>query len=1063
MKNIHNISAGAGSGKTTRLVEVITDLVSGKKGEKCSPERMILTTFTKAAAKEFKERSASRLIEMGFLDEAVTLDAAMIGTIHSIAQTYITRYWYLCGISPDVTTVPEDEARKMLDKSLASVVTHQESFFRDYVDIFSILKKGKEKGRDYDFWKFHLNKLIETVMFEEDKVRYIEGLRDRSVTLLKQVFDLKRNTAILEEAKLCAERYLVYCKNDSLYGKNSQNRVNQIKEVIGIILAKGKTSYPQAQLKGMMEVLKKPFAVIARKKDDYEEDVKAANKALADVVSRIMPEEAELIPKCAEMICDIAIAGVDSYRKMKVEQGLMDFNDMEVLFLELLGKKEVLEDIRSSIDYLFVDEFQDCNPVQIRIFEILSDNVKQSWFVGDPKQAIYGFRGSNIELVNEFYKHFPKDVVDEDSFTGFKKDENGLSSEILGKSYRSHHSLVNLANKVFTKAFEADLEKDKIELVPGRKCDESTLPTLHHFILEGGNEQQRSKALANGVTMLLNGDYPYLKGFKSDPSDIAILVRGNDQALAIATALTKNGVPVSYVDKEFKKSAEVALILTLLRMVSGRQDRKSVAELYSLIEGMTLKSVLEKAKSKDEGSFWGGLRGFVKSVRHLSVLDCIEAIVARFDLYNFVSRWGNADVRRANIDLVRKVARQFDTNASSFAKASDIAAFLLMIDSYSAEQKFENGAGVKVLTYHKAKGLEWPIVLMDGVAGDISGKMTISEIIGLNGGFFFPRMPEDAIWVTDAAMSHEQLIELMPEAKSKHTGEERRLLYVGLTRAKDFAFTIGYAQKGMAWLQRCCPSAAKIDYSKVSQGEYDIWGVGYKSCCHQLASDEDLVYDGVQAQSIIVKGAGFDLPEDAADMTYVEKYHSPSKYEDPDAVSLMTAVKMKLPMELPHLEIKHDHLEDYEFGDCVHHIYAACSHLDKGRGVKVAERILGAYGVDTKHAAELLKRHDQLCDYLRTTYGDSEKGVAHEFPFKYQDAHGRVFNGTMDMVWKTKCGSVIVDYKTFSGSAEDALNRTVKEYGSQMKIYRSALEGAGETVADVLIFYPIAGLVVKVN
>ena len=89
--------------------------------------------------------------------------------------------------------------------------------------------------------------------------------------------------------------------------------------------------------------------------------------------------------------------------------------------------------------------------------------------------------------------------------------------------------------------------------------------------------------------------------------------------------------------------------------------------------------------------------------------------------------------------------------------------------------------------------------------------------------------------------------------------------------------------------------------------------------------------------------------------------------------------------------------------------------------------------------------------------------MAHEFPFKYQDAHGRVFNGTMDMVWKTKCGSVIVDYKTFSGSAEDALNRTVKEYGSQMKIYRSALEGAGETVADVLIFYPIAGLVVKVN
>ena len=229
------------------------------------------------------------------------------------------------------------------------------------------------------------------------------------------------------------------------------------------------------------------------------------------------------------------------------------------------------------------------------------------------------------------------------------------------------------------------------------------------------------------------------------------------------------------------------------------------------------------------------------------------------------------------------------------------------------------------------------------------------------------------------------------------------------------------------------------------------------------AWDEDFSYDGARVTPAVVKDAGFELPEVAASVTYEAKCHNPSKYEDHDAVSLMTAVKMQLPMEPPYLDIPHGHLEDYEFGDCVHHIYAACSHLDKGRGVKVAERILGAYGVDTKHAAELLERHDLLSDYLRKTYGDSEKGVDHEFPFRYQDAHGRVFNGTIDMVWKTKDSCVIVDYKTFSGSAKDALNRTVKEYGSQMKIYRAALEAAGETVADVLIFYPIAGLIVKVN
>ena len=93
--------------------------------------------------------------------------------------------------------------------------------------------------------------------------------------------------------------------------------------------------------------------------------------------------------------------------------------------------------------------------------------------MGDPKQAIYGFRGSNVELVNEFSANFPEDEKDEASFTGFKKDETGLSSEILGCSYRSHPTLVDLSNKVFIKAFGSDLEEKNIRLEPGREAYET--------------------------------------------------------------------------------------------------------------------------------------------------------------------------------------------------------------------------------------------------------------------------------------------------------------------------------------------------------------------------------------------------------------------------------------------------------------------------------------------------------------------------------------------------------------------------------------------------------------
>ena len=182
MKNIHNISAGAGSGKTTRLVSIITDLVSGKMGKKCSPERMILTTFTKAAAGEFKERAAARLIKEGFLEDAVALDAAMIGTIHSIAQTYISRYWYLCGMSPDITPVTDAESEKMLAESLAEAAADDVDFFHKYVREFGITKG--EAGYDDDFWKLHLMKMSESLMFEPDKEKRLKDIRDKSMSML---------------------------------------------------------------------------------------------------------------------------------------------------------------------------------------------------------------------------------------------------------------------------------------------------------------------------------------------------------------------------------------------------------------------------------------------------------------------------------------------------------------------------------------------------------------------------------------------------------------------------------------------------------------------------------------------------------------------------------------------------------------------------------------------------------------------------------------------------------------------------------------------------------------
>ena len=265
MKNIHNISAGAGSGKTTRLVGIITDLVSGKMGEKCSPERMILTTFTKAAATEFKERAAAKLIEGGFLEEAVTLDAAMIGTVHSIAQTYITRYWYLCGMSPNITPVTDVESRTMLNESLADFVTAQDmAFFHNYVRTFGITKSGDGYGYHDDFWKEQLMKISESLMFEPDKEACLKNLRDKSVSLLSSMFDAARNEELIEKAQKCAKDYLVYCEDDTMYDNRSAGKAQKHASVANSILKGG--LYENSQLKDMCKNLESIILLIIRSK-----------------------------------------------------------------------------------------------------------------------------------------------------------------------------------------------------------------------------------------------------------------------------------------------------------------------------------------------------------------------------------------------------------------------------------------------------------------------------------------------------------------------------------------------------------------------------------------------------------------------------------------------------------------------------------------------------------------------------------------------------------------------------------------------------------------------------
>ena len=199
MKNIQYINAGAGSGKTTRLTQILSEQLSSGRYK---PSEVILTTFTELAASEFREKAREALFTSGHADAAAELDSAAIGTVHAVALSFIQKYWYLIGVSPDMKVMSDDDLQVYISESLGNYVnTGDLEFFRSYQRFFD-LKDGSHA--DLNFWKDHLLSIIDKVNnYNVD----IERSKADSCRVVEQVFN--SNTALDHELlKLFADEFV---------------------------------------------------------------------------------------------------------------------------------------------------------------------------------------------------------------------------------------------------------------------------------------------------------------------------------------------------------------------------------------------------------------------------------------------------------------------------------------------------------------------------------------------------------------------------------------------------------------------------------------------------------------------------------------------------------------------------------------------------------------------------------------------------------------------------------------------------------------------------------------
>ncbi|MCK4267192.1 MAG: UvrD-helicase domain-containing protein, partial [Actinomycetia bacterium] len=281
-------------------------------------------------------------------------------------------------------------------------------------------------------------------------------------------------------------------------------------------------------------------------------------KSIAGDVPQHSNFQADVL-KMIEGVFVCAGEALAAYRSFKEKQGLMDFMDQETMVLELArDNKAFRESMKDRLEQVMVDEFQDTSPIQLALFLELNELAGQSIWVGDPKQAIYSFRGTDPKLMDEMIKLIG-------------------STQTLDKSWRSRERLVRFCNALFSTVFH-EMPEDKVRLkIPEERSKKDTFGGwIESWNLPVSSNSKEALAIANGVKdMLLRRD-------DIEPGDIAVLCRMNNECERIADGLEALGIRASVAQGSLLGTKECQLALAALRYMQDERDTVALAEIVHL-------------------------------------------------------------------------------------------------------------------------------------------------------------------------------------------------------------------------------------------------------------------------------------------------------------------------------------------------------------------------------------------------------------------------------------------------------------------------------------------------
>jgi len=861
------VMAGAGTGKTHTLVARCLDLICE---EKVSLEEILVVTFTEAAATEMRQRLRAALEKKSrddsgsHLSEQIALfDAAHIGTLHSFCFKLIREHFHELGLDPQVSILDEGQTRLLADETLDeqfnSHYENEDGFslaVQDLIKIYGNGRDGKIRALvlrlhhysqtrpDAESW---IAKQIE--IFSADQPTQWRGWFSAAVSNWRDEWlpALENLRAKNPKAAECLE---IFRKS------NPQDALQKI--------TVADEDWPRGTKKFREQI------------EDFFYDAGFLNSLVATKENDPLAEDWSWIRGHMKALLQLAREFSRKFSARKRDDGVLDFHDLEQFALKLLWNFETEKPTatagrwREKLRFVFVDEYQDINAAQDKIISALSreGSGANRFLVGDVKQSIYRFRLADPKIFRDYAKNW--------------HGKNGQTIP-LTENFRSHESLLNFVNSVFEPLMrdeiggvnydaEAQLKfgepqtradfsvaKDSsprtellLRLKTGRNDEvdpENDSGTSELADLE--ESEIEARLLASHLQKLKDSSHKIWddetkESRAVDWRDMAILLRApSGKSEVFAKQFDRAGIPLVVERGGFYDSSEILDLLCVLQLLDNPlQDVPFIAVLRSPLVGLSLDELAE-IRLAASGHFWFALNQvqspkskvqsetrakvekflerfhrWRKLARQSSLSQCLEAILAETHYDDWLKSRPRGAQRHANVQRFLNLVEKFDQ-----FQRQGLFRFLKFIEAQrQAEVEPEispvaDENAVRLMSIHQSKGLEFSVVVVADLSKsfntqDLRGEIIFDEEFGLcpkvkppTSGRRYPSLPH---WLAQKHQRREQ------------AGEELRLLYVAMTRARDnLILTGGVTEKKwkMLWQKPAAITPQKI----LSARSYADW------------------------------------------------------------------------------------------------------------------------------------------------------------------------------------------------------------------------------------------------